>query len=288
MNTCVPGNACSGYFRSHELNLHYLSWGNESLPVIIMLHGIRSYANTWAPVAELLSDRFRVIALDQRGRGASDWSARHAYFGDDYVADMEALVEHLKLENFSLLGHSMGGANALLYADRHADKVCALVIEDAGPGSSTGSAGAKRIIREFTNTPIEFDNWEAGREFWRSIRPNISEQSLSSRVNETLKRDADGKVRWRFDFVGIRDARLAAARDPDKLPDLWPCIDRLQCPTLVMRGSRSDYLTPEVMREMAERNGRIETVEIPDATHYVHDDNLPAYMDVLRGFLNRT
>lgn len=281
----MAGNVGSYYFQSDGLKLHYLSWGDENRPAIIMLHGIRSYANTWAPVAEALANAYRAIAPDLRGRGNSDWSAGNGYFIDNYVMDLETLIAHLKLRDFVLLGHSLGGAIALVYTARHPDKVSALIIEDIGPGSSASGPGAERIVREFINTPIEFNSWQEARSFWRGIRPNISEQSLSSRVDETLKEDDDGKIRWRFDLSGIRDARLAAARDSSKLPDLWACVDRLHCPTLVIRGSQSDFLSPEVMREMARRNPGIAVAEIPNATHYVHDDNPAEYLLALQGFL---
>lgn len=278
--------ATSHYFETNGLKLHYLSWGETTNHTIIMLHGIRSYANTWAPTAERLADNYNVIALDQRGRGKSDWSPAGDYFTDDYVSDLEALVHHLGLASFILLGHSLGGANSLVYSARHPDKVSALIIEDIGPGSSAGTAGAERIVREFTDTPAEFSGWDEARTFWRRIRPKISEQSLASRVTETLKEDSDGLIRWRFDFPGIKQARLAAARDTTRLPDLWPCVDSLQCPALVMRGSLSDFLSATTLREMAARNHRIRTAEIPNATHYVHDDNFRDFINTLQDFLN--
>ena len=284
--TACPAIASSHFFQSKDLNLHYLSWGNAAHPAIIMLHGIRSYANTWTPIAEKLAGRFHVVALDQRGRGKSDWSSDAAYFTADYVSDLEALVEHLGLNSFILLGHSLGGANSFAYTQKHPDKVKALIIEDIGPDSSAGGAGAERIVREFTSTPLEFDSWEEGRTFWRSIRPVISEESLASRVAETLEEGADGRIRWRFDFAGIKQARLAAAKDTGKLPDLWPCVDSLQCPVLVLRGSQSDFLSAKTLRQMAVRNHRVSAVEIRHATHYVHDDNFPDFMDSLEDFLN--
>jgi pimeloyl-ACP methyl ester carboxylesterase len=280
-----PSNA-SAYFDANGIRHHYLHWGNAKNPCLILLHGIRSYAKTWINTAERLKDRFYVVALDLRGRGESGWSADKQYYYPDYVSDLEALVNHLEIEHFYLLGHSLGGQNALLYAAKHPDHIDALIVEDIGPGSSASGQGAARIVREFSNTPAKFDGWEEATAFWRSIRPGISEESLAQRVRETLK-EANGKVIWSYDFVGIKDARLAAAADTSLLPDLWPAVENLRSPTLVMRGARSDFLSRETQEAMAESNAVIETAEISGATHYVHDDNFEEFYSVLNSFLDR-
>ncbi len=127
--------------------------GPGDAPAIVMLHGLRSYAQTFASLAAALQPGWRVIALDQRGRGHSDWDPQQRYYTDHYVVDLEAVVAALGLPRFVLLGHSMGGATALVYASRHPDRLSALVIEDMGPGASAASAGAERIQRELAGTP---------------------------------------------------------------------------------------------------------------------------------------
>lgn len=280
----TPG--ASVFFDANGIRHHYLHWGDTNNPCIILLHGIRSYAKTWLNTAERLKDRFYVIALDLRGRGKSGWSADKKYYYQDYVADLEALVNQLNIGSCYLLGHSLGGQNALLYAAKHPSRVNGLIVEDIGPGSSASGEGAARIVREFNNTPAIFDSWEEATAFWRSIRPGISEESLGQRVRETLK-EAKGRVIWSYDFVGIKDARLAAAIDTSMLPDLWSAVEKLACPTLVMRGAISDFLSRETLAAMVERNPLIESAEISGATHYVHDDNFEEFFSAVNGFLNR-
>ena len=137
-----------GWIKSNGLALRFLGWGAEDAPAIVMLHGLRSYAYTWAPIAETLMRDWRVIALDQRGRGESDWDPQGNYSTQAYVDDLAALVDHLKLGRFVLLGHSMGGTNGIIYAASHPDRVTALVIEDMGPGASYSSLGSERIKRD--------------------------------------------------------------------------------------------------------------------------------------------
>lgn len=277
-------HAREGWFASDGLRLHYVEWGAPSAPALVALHGLRSFAYTWEPVALPLADRFRVVAPDQRGRGLSDWDPQRRYHAAEYVRDLEALVDHLGLERFVLIGHSMGGANAFIYAAKHAHRVAGLVIEDMGPGASAGSAGAERIRRELLDTPDEFAGVDEAAAFWRRQRPGIPEHAVLARVRHSMKPAGDGRLVWRHDAKGIAQARLGAT--PEQLVDLWPHVDAIEVPTLVLRGARSDFLSAQTAEEMARRNPFIACHEVPGASHYVHDDNLAGFEAALHAFLD--
>lgn len=276
-------HARSGWIHSEGLRLRYVEWGPLDAPAIVALHGLRSFAYTWEPVALPLADRFRFIALDQRGRGQSDWDPQRRYYAEHYVRDLEVLVEHLGLARFVLLGHSMGGSNAFVYAGTHPERLAGLVIEDMGPGASAGGAGAERIRRELLATPMRFADWDAAVAFWRGQRPNVPDAAIAARVQHSMKRAEDGAIVWRHDAEGIAAARLAAT--PAQLVDLWPHVESLRIPTLLLRGARSDFLTAETAREMVRRSPSIQLVEVPQASHYVHDDNLPGFEAALHAYL---
>lgn len=265
------------------LRAHYVQWGDPSRPTVVMLHGLRSYARTFDPLATRLADRYHVLALDTRGRGDSDWDPQGEYYTSAYVSDLEQFTERLGLGRFVLLGHSMGGATSYVYAARHPEHVTAVVIEDIGPGSSTGGAGAERIRREVAQTPAEFASLEAARAYWRGIRPQITAEALDSRIRHTLRPGSCGRWLWKFDLAGIAAARLDS--DPARQVDLWPSVESLRSPTLVVRGGSSDFLPASTAAEMTARNARIRTVEVPGAGHYVHDDAPGVFHDLLAQFL---
>ncbi|MBI0330536.1 alpha/beta fold hydrolase [Burkholderia plantarii] len=273
-----------GWLDSDGLRLHYVSWGRADAAAVVMLHGLRSYARTWEPVAEALVDRYRVVALDQRGRGRSDWDPQRDYYAAAYVRDLDALVRVLDLRRFVLVGHSMGGANAFLYAAAQPERLAGLVIEDMGPGASADSKGSERIKRELQATPGAFASWDDARAFWRRQRPNITESALDSRLAHSLKEE-QGRIVWRHDADGIAAARLAAT--PEQLVHLWPLVLDLHVPTLLLRGGESDFLSADVAAEMTAANGRIERIDIPGATHYVHDDQPAAFNHAVRSWLDR-
>lgn len=274
--------------RSHRvtvdgLSLHVAQWGPADGVPIVMLHGIRGYLQTFERMAQALPAHWRSIAFDQRGRGESDWDPQHRYDTDTYVADLRAVVDSLGLSRFHLLGHSMGGINAIVFASRHPDRVTSLLVEDAGPGAFERSAGAQRIQRELRDTPAGFDNWEAASAFMRALRPTVTEAAREQRLRAMLKPREGGGFTWRYDHAGIAATRLNP--DPARVVDLMPHVRALRCPTLVVRGGRSDYLQPDMAKAMCEANPMIHWTEIADAGHYIHDDQPEAFQQVLDRFL---
>jgi pimeloyl-ACP methyl ester carboxylesterase len=104
---------------------------------------------------------------------------------------------------------------------------------------------------------------------------------MKVRLENTLKALPNGKIVWKSDIEGIAKARA----DTSRQVDLWPHVRGLRCPKLVLRGTLSDILSREAVEEMARANPNIRWVEIPDASHSVHDDNTAAYTLELAQFL---
>ena len=112
------------------LNMHYLDWGNPTKPTIVLLHGLRGHAHSWDDVSEALSPDFHVLALDQRGRGLTDWAKDGDYGIDAFVGDLVGFCGAVGLEKLSLMGHSMGARNSIAFADKHAHMLEKLVLSE--------------------------------------------------------------------------------------------------------------------------------------------------------------
>jgi pimeloyl-ACP methyl ester carboxylesterase len=282
----VPlSNERTQMIRINGLQLLCRHWGDPSAPAVVLLHGLRGFSGTWRALAASLASDYHLIATDQRGRGESDWDASHNYYTDAYLADLEGVVDQLALTRFALLGHSMGGTTSYVYASRHPERLAALIIEDIAPGSSIRGRGAERIVAEMATLPEGFATWEEARRYWRAQRPGIGEAALEQRLAENLREAPDGKIAWRYDARGIRETRLNP--DRSRIIDLWPVVGKLDIPTLVIRGERSDFCPAEMVDEMCRRNARIAQVSVPSASHYVHDDAPTQFAEHVRGFLIR-
>ena len=277
-------NERADFLQINGLRLLCRQWGQPQATPIVLLHGLRGFSGTWRALAAALSDRYRLIAIDQRGRGESDWDPQHNYYTDAYLSDLEGVVDHLKLERFVLLGHSMGGTTSYVYAHRHPERLFGLIIEDIAPGSSAIGDGARRIVAEMQALPASFGSWSEARQYWRKMRPTLSAAAVEQRVAESMAQLADGQIGWRYDAEGIRRTRVHP--DPARIVDLWPIVERLSVPTLVIRGERSDFCKASTVETMCRQNPIISAVSIANAGHYVHDDAPAQFLRCLSGFLD--
>jgi esterase len=279
----IETTAADRFEEVNGLRLHYVEWGESGAPTVILLHGLRGSARTWDLIAQPLAGDFHLLALDQRGRGGSEWAADGDYTRDAYVADIEQFAERLRLDRFILVGHSMGGANTILYTAKHPERVRAAVIEDMGPATNPPAPGGARIGRELDATPATFASWEEAESFIRTLRPGTSEDAIRTAVQNSFKQNPSGEITWKYDLEGIRAARRTASAQPPF--DLWPSVKAIQCPTLVLRGGKSDILAAETAQAMSDANPNIRWVEIAGASHFVHDDNIADYNREVQNFL---
>ena len=97
------------------INLHYLDWGNENKPKLLLLHGLRGHCHSWDDVSAEFCKDYHILALDQRGRGESDWAPSGDYSSQSFVADLEGFCEAVEFDKFTLIGHSMGGRNSMAF-----------------------------------------------------------------------------------------------------------------------------------------------------------------------------
>lgn len=230
-----------------------------------MLHGLRAYAHWFDEFAEAAVGRYRLIALDQRGRGASDRAPDGDYTTDAYVADLEALRAHIGLPVMTLIGHSMGGTNAINYTAAYPQHVEALVIVDSAP--ELYPEGLQRIRTELGLTPKRFDTLVDARAFLRGLHQRASDANIETRLTWMLQEGEGGYV-WRIDNA-IFDPRLT----PDPPERTWSALRKIVCPTLIVRGSLSDLVTREVVERMQACIPASRQVEIPAAAHMVIEDN---------------
>jgi esterase len=267
----------STYIEANGLRLHAVEWGAASAPPIVLLHGLRAYAHWFDEFAEAVDKDYRVIALDQRGRGASAWAADGRYTTDAYVADLEGVVASLGLKRFALAGHSMGGTNAMHYAARHPDQVSALIVIDSAP--EINLLGVQRIRRELAETPKSFASPDEARAFLRRLHARPSEQNLRTRLQWMLKEEG-GKLVWRLDGA-IFDPKLT----PDPPERLWSALGKIACPTLIVRGAESDIVTVEVVQRMLQAIPGSRWVEISAAGHMIVEDNPAGFNRAVTEFL---
>jgi pimeloyl-ACP methyl ester carboxylesterase len=164
----TPSHPTSKTLNVNDLALHYLEWGEADAPPIVCVHGYTGSADAFNALARHLEDRYRVLAPDVRGHGESAWSPTGAYRYADQAGDLAGFADHLGLDQFVLIGTSMGGIIAMAYAAAHAQRLLGLVINDIGPEAE---AGTQRITQMVGSRPEEFASLEEAMAYRRAMSP---------------------------------------------------------------------------------------------------------------------
>jgi pimeloyl-ACP methyl ester carboxylesterase len=264
------------------MNFHYLDWGGPDAPPVLMLHGMAQSAHTWDFSALALSDRYRVLALDQRGHGDSDWAPDGDYSLDAHLGDIASFVEAMDLRGLVMVGLSMGGRNAFSFAALHPELVRALVIVDIAPRSGRSGASA---IRTFIERVDELDTFEEFVERVKGYNPRRSREQIRGSLAHNLKRLPSGRWTWKYDKALRSPSRPQPG--PGFVERQWDYIERIECPTLVVRGAYSKVLTQEIAEETVRRLRHGELAVVDDAGHLVPGDNPPGFIRALGDFLDR-
>ncbi|HWF00872.1 MAG TPA: alpha/beta hydrolase [Caulobacteraceae bacterium] len=261
------------------LRFHYRDWAatKSGARDLVLLHGLSGHARSWDHFASHMSDRYRVIALDQRGHGESGWAEAGAYAIGDMADDFAAFVSAMGLADFTLLGLSMGGMVTIDYAGRRPAGLAAAVIVDIGPEIVT--SGVQRIQTGMRANDV-FASKDEAFAAARAANAVPPEAHHRARSDANLMRTEDGRWTFRFD----RAFRAGALR-PRDVEGSWRSCSQIAVPTLVMRGADSDILSPEIAERMIEVIPRAELVEVPAAGHAIPLDNPEGFLAAARGWL---
>jgi pimeloyl-ACP methyl ester carboxylesterase len=246
------------------LTLHYLEWGEADAPPIVCVHGYTGSADAFNALARHLKDRYHILAPDVRGHGESAWSPGGAYRYEDQAKDLAEFAKRLELEKFVLIGTSMGGIIAMASAAEHGQRLLGLVINDIGPDAE---AGTQRITQMVGSRPDEFASLEEAMAYRRSASPILAARGAEDQHElalGVLRRGAGGKWGWKMDPAYIRQR---VERGAPVRPPLWPALQALPCPTLVVWGTDSDVLSEAQARRMVDTLPRGELVRVPGIGH---------------------
>ena len=262
------------YLDIDGLRLHYMDWGNENAQPMILLHGLQDCARSWDSFAHGLSSDYRVLALDHRGHGDSDWASKDRYRLCDYVTDISALVAELGLVNVVVVGHSAGGRNAFEYALSSPSNVEALVIVDIDPDANNEES--KDMFAQYYKEGDEWDCLDDVVDRLRSRQPSSSEEMLFHQASNMTLELPNGRRVWK------RDRTLLTSYER---PDLWYDWYRIICPLLIVRGRQSKLLTQQVAVKMRESVARARLVELEGGGHWFYQERPEEFEATVRWFL---
>jgi pimeloyl-ACP methyl ester carboxylesterase len=272
----------SHYLRCCEREIHYVEWGAQDAPPLIMWHGLARTGRDFDDIAAALSDTYRIICPDTIGRGLSQWGPDpdNEYCLAFYARIARELIDQLGFAQVRWVGTSMGGAiGTVAGATTLKDRISHLVLNDNGPALA---APAIERIKAYAGNPPQFNIVTELEAFYRTVYKPFGWMSDAQwrRLAETsTRRLPDGKVTPHYDPAMVRQF-FVYPRDYD----LWDEYDMLAMPALVLRGAESDLLLQDTAEEMTRRGPRALLAVIEGCGH-APALNVPAQIDLVREFL---
>lgn len=246
--------------------------GNEQGPKLVFLHGLMGSAANWRRNIRDFEAEYHVLAYDQRGHGRTKLSSE-GFRPEDYAQDLKKILDELQWERIFLVGHSMGGRNALQFAFEHPGRVEKLVVEDIGPDKNEGALRRIQGILERVKTP--FLDKKSAKAF---IDKEFSANGVLGAFLYSNLEEKSGTVDWRFSKSAILETLIAG-----RTQDRWELVDQLKVKTLVLRGETSEDLSREVFERMT-KNPLIQGIEIKGAGHWIHFEKPSEFVDVVKEF----
>jgi pimeloyl-ACP methyl ester carboxylesterase len=274
----IPHNPSARYVSRQTvvrgLRFHFLEWGNEDSPPVLLLHGGNQSAHSWDLVSLHLSDRYHVFALDQRGHGDSEWTRDVDYSIGAKADDAVAFLADQGLKAPIIIGHSMGGmvAMRMVLSDPRITK--ALVLVDVGPELSPKGT---EIVHKFIVSNVEFDDLEEFLDNVVKYDTFRSREHIARTVKYNMLRRADGK------YVSKVDHRRVSA--PAEASPSLAATAGIACPTLVVRGGESVVLEADAAERFVAGLPDGSLVTVPGAGHNVHSANTPGFLSATGPFL---
>lgn len=269
----MPSTFCyGGHVRANGIRQHYLRYGGHG-PAIVIVPGITSPAVTWGFVAERFGRTFDTYVLDVRGRGLSEASAALDYGLDACAADVIAFTHAAGVEDYAIVGHSMGGRVALRAASRYADtsgsaRLTHLVIVDP-PVSGPGRRPYPTPLSWYLDS-ISLMRDGADIEALRPYSPTWTIEHL----------------RLRAEWLPTCDERaVVAAYTGFHEDDIHADFPRVRVPTLLIAAGKGNVLQPGDIDEIRRLAPAIRIAVVDGAGHMIPWDDYEGFFDAFSDFL---
>ncbi|AKS46846.1 Pimeloyl-ACP methyl ester carboxylesterase [Octadecabacter temperatus] len=239
--------------------LNILTYGDPSLPKLLIAHGLFGSARNWGVIAKRLSDTYHVITPDMRNHGASPWHDTQSYF--DMADDLAELLD----EPAYVVGHSMGGKAAIVLALKHPHLIRKLVVADIAPvGYSHSQTQHINAMRAVDLQAVE--------------RRSQAGETLDPDVRDFLLQSLDVKEkRWTLN-LDVLEAEMPKIIG---FPDVTGAFDG---PTLFLSGADSDYVAPDHRPVIKSLFPKARFAKLPDAGHWLHAQKPREFEATLRAF----
>ncbi|MDH3690131.1 MAG: alpha/beta hydrolase [Gammaproteobacteria bacterium] len=281
--------AVSHYHTIRGLRNHVSCWGDDHATPLLLLHGWMDCGSTFQFVADYLADNWYVIAPDLRGFGESEWCVS-GYWFPDYLADLEALLHiYSPDQSVNLIGHSMGGNVACLYAGVRPERIRSLInLEGLGlpPTDPKEAPGRYRSWLNALNEPASFRHFGSLMEFadfLRARNPYLPKDRALFVAGQWSKEDAQGFIPKADPAHKLPNPVLYRREEAEA------CWRQISAPTLFVAGAKSEHMVKFIPKDADARRAvcfsNLKEVIIDDCGHMLHHDQPQRLAQVIEQFV---
>lgn len=243
------------------VKLHYTVWNADGGDTTLLVHGLNRELHVWGTAPEQLAATRRVICVDLRGHGLSDW-AKDGYAVQSFADDLIGLLDALDVEEVQYIAHSLGSRIGIAFAATWQGRLRNVILSECGPELPEAQALA---LREFDrNRKSVFGSREETLDYIRSVNPEWQDQFHQTAlehewrtnwVGKTVRR-SDPELHWLFETEFVEGN-----------PHLWDCWSRITAPISVMWAAGSHFLDDALVARMRESQPDM-VVHRPKGSHY--------------------
>ena len=248
----------------------YQEWGDpENDRTLICVHGLTRVSNDFDALAQALANDYRIICPDVVGRGRSGHLRDPQYYRvPQYVSDMVTLIARLDVTSVDWFGTSMGGVIGMALASLPDNPIRKLLLNDIGPSID---AEALARIGAYVGQEVRFATFDEAWQYVRAISQSFgphSDEQWRKLAADVMRQNAEGAWVFLYDpnlALPFKATTAQSAQLDEQM--LWAAYDAIRCPTLVVRGTESDLLSPATALAMSQRGPRAKIVELAGIGH---------------------
>jgi pimeloyl-ACP methyl ester carboxylesterase len=256
-----------GFLKSGGYKIHYLLWGGSGQK-LVFLHSMGMDAHGFDTISRALSNEYQILAMDILDHGDSE-TPKELVGLREHAGIMRECYRQLGFDPNVLVGHSVGGMMGMVLAAEHPEDLKGLVLVDIAPFEMTGRPSRPP-------PPEHFEDEEEARKYFRERYTGFTSEAVENRVKYTLTKDEKGRLKLKPTGATIR---------PGLAVDLWPYVERMKTPTLLIVGGESTLVTEETVKKMKKILPDLKFVTVQGATHMVPQDKPEEFERHLRTFL---
>jgi pimeloyl-ACP methyl ester carboxylesterase len=257
-----------GFLESYGYNVHYVLWEGDR-PRVLLVHSMGMDGHSMDKLAESIKDEYTILSLTILGHGDSDSPSTHLPL-DEHAEIMRNCYRQLGFYPNILIGHSVGGMMGMILTAEHPEEYNGLVLVDIAPFESTGSSSRPQ-------PPEYFESEDDAREWLAERYPGFTDYYVENRLEHAFE-EKDARLWLKPRGDSVRSGLVI---------DLWPYVEGIECPVMLLMGADSELVTPETRERMAEMVPDIKIHVVEGTGHMIPQDVPEKFEELVIGFLER-